>query len=102
MDYKRLGELGKKYGKRAAKKGKDALMNAGDGDLLSEMDKANMDVVNDPTTGSNLRAERVGNDDSSSKTVEQAADMERKEAMQADENVRDDIVGEDLRAMFDE
>jgi len=51
------------YGKKAAKKVKGGLENAGGGDLLGELDEGNVDVIEDPSTGTAAKSENVPADD---------------------------------------
>jgi len=47
------------YGKKAAKKVKSGLEDMGDGDVLGELDEGNLDVIDNPTTGTAAKKEDV-------------------------------------------
>jgi len=89
------------YGKKAAKKVKSGLDNAGGGDLLGELDEGNMGVIDNPTTGAaatktDLPVDRDDDDD-----MPDRDDMV--ESMEADmQHARNRRKGDDDMAMLDD
>jgi len=78
--------------KKAAKKVKSGLMDAGDGDLLAEMDGGEFDVVRDPSTGASARKEDVPYE---GRMEAEADDRESMMEMDALDNDLDDLMDMD-------